>query len=115
MTRTEFLARIHERENLKRAVLNKIVLDKENRRCEFSLVTDLAYTPDDEKFAAEAVRAAVPDSLETSVKLAKLVADPQLVRHKITEYLAHNHRAAAAFVTAEDISVTQEGDTVKFT
>lgn len=115
MTRTEFLERIHEREGLKHAVLNKIVVDRANRLCEFTLITDLAYTPEDEAFAGQAVRDAVPASLQTSVKLCKLVADEELVRHKICEYLAENHRAAAAFVTAEDIGVAREEDAVVFT
>ena len=114
MTRTEFLEKLHGRENFKRAVLSKIVVDRGARSCEFSIVTDSAYTPEDEAFAAQAVREAVPDSLQTSVKISKLVADAQIVRHKIVDYLAHNHRAAAAFVRAEDIDVEREGDKVKF-
>lgn len=114
MTRTEFLARIRERENLSRAVLNRIDVDRSTRTCEFTLVTDRSYTPEDEAFAEKAVREAVPDSLKVSVKIRKLVADPELVRHKITDYLSRNHRAAAAFVTESDIEVREEGDTVKF-
>ena len=114
MTRTEFLARIRERENLSRAVLNRIDVDRSTRTCEFTLVTDRSYTPEDEEFAEKAVREAVPDSLKVSVKIRKLVADPELVRHKITDYLSRNHRAAAAFVTESDIEVREEGDTVKF-
>ncbi|HJB92410.1 MAG TPA: hypothetical protein H9708_00475 [Candidatus Borkfalkia stercoripullorum] len=115
MTREEFLERLHGRENFGRAVLNKIEIDKDKRRCEFTLVTDAAYTPEDEAFAEKLAREAVPASLAVSVKISKLVADAQLVRHKIVEYLSQNHRAAAAFVTAEDIGVEQSGGTVRFT
>ena len=103
-----------ERENLSRAVLNRIDVDRSTRTCEFTLVTDRSYTPEDEEFAEKAVREAVPDSLKVSVKIRKLVADPELVRHKITDYLSRNHRAAAAFVPESDIEVREEGDTVKF-
>ena len=115
MTREEFLERLHGRENFGRAVLNKIEIDKDKRRCEFTLVTDAAYTPEDEAFAEKLAREAVPASLAVSVKISKLVADAQLVRHKIVEYLSQNHRAAAAFVTAEDIGVEQGGGAVRFT
>ena len=109
------MERLHGRENFGRAVLNKIEIDKDKRRCEFTLVTDAAYTPEDEAFAEKLAREAVPASLAVSVKISKLVADAQLVRHKIVEYLSQNHRAAAAFVTAEDIGVEQSGGTVRFT
>ena len=45
------MERLHGRENFGRAVLNKIEIDKDKRRCEFTLVTDAAYTPEDEAFA----------------------------------------------------------------
>lgn len=115
MTRNEFLERVREKENLSRAVLNKIVVDRSARRCEFTLITDRAYTQEDEAFAESAVREAVPASLQASVKIKKLVADEQLVRQKICEYLARNHRAAAAFVQEEDICVKREEDGILFT
>lgn len=114
MTKAEFLEKLRTRENFARAVLHKITIDREGKRCVFSVVTDCAYTPEDEAFARNAVREAVPRSLEGEVEIRKLVADPQLVRRKITEYLGRNHRAAAAFATAEDITVEDCGDRIKF-
>lgn len=56
-----------------------------------------------------------PASMQAEAKIVKLVADAQLVRHKILEYLEHSHRAAAACIRAEDIGVFPEGQTVRFT
>ena len=114
MTESEFLAALREREGLRRAVLQKIVIDTKLRGCTFEIVTDRAYSSEDERAASAVVRSAVPRSLGTAVRIHKLVADAQLVRRKIVEYLARNHRAAAACVREEDIDVQIEGDLVRF-
>ena len=109
-----FMEALHAREGLRRTVLQKIVVDKKLRGCTFEIVTDAAYTPDDERAAAAAARAAVPRSLGTAVHIRKLVADPAIVRRTILEYLDHTHRAAAACIHAEDIDVRIEEGTVRF-
>lgn len=114
MTKSEFLEKLRTRENFARAVLHKISIDRQAKRCEFFIVTDRAYTPEDETFALETVRAAVPSSLESVVMIRKLVADAQLVKRKIAEYLGQNHRAAAAFATADDITVEQQDGKIRF-
>ena len=113
MTQEEFLSRVHALEGLKHAVLNKITLDRRTRRCIFTLITDLPYSQEDETMAERIVREAVNSSLETGLVLRKVVADPQLITHKIVEYLAENHRAAAACIRAEDIEV-KLGDVIEF-
>lgn len=115
MTKDEFLARIRSGEGLKRAVLNKIIVNRREQSCEFDVVTDLSYTEEDERRAEDALREAVPQPLHPLLKITKLVADPQLVRHKILEYLDRNHRAAAACIRAEDIEVFTEEGVVRFT
>ncbi len=114
MTQTEFLSRVRSNEGLRRAVLHKISVDTHARTCLFDLVTDLPYTQEDERAAQEAVREAVPAALEPRLRIRKLVADEQIVRHKILEYLDRSHRAAAACIRAEDIGVSV-GETVEFT
>ena len=115
MNQNEFLTKIRNADGLKNAVLNKICVDTRARVCRFDIVTDTAYTNEDAAFAEKTVREAVPGFLQAEAKIVKLVADEQLVRHKILEYLDHHHRAAAACIHAEDIGVFQEGRTVRFT
>ncbi len=113
MTQAEFLKKIRDLEGLKSAVLRKIVINTRKKTCVFEVITDRPYTPQDERAAAQIVREAAPASFSAELKLIKLVADPQLVRHKILEYLDKNHRAAAACIRAEDITV-EAGSPVRF-
>ena len=114
MNQTEFLARLHENEGLSRAVLRGIDIDARSRACTFDIVTDSAYSEEDERAAAALVREAVPQSMRSLCSIHKLVADEHLVKTKILNYLDRNHRAAAACIRAEDIGVTP-GDPVRFT
>ena len=115
MNQAEFLEQIRKSDGLKNAVLNKICVDVRAQSCRFEIVTDVAYSQEDAACAERAVREAVPASMQAEAKIVKLVADAQLVRHKILEYLEHSHRAAAACIRAEDIGVFPEGQTVRFT
>lgn len=115
MNQTEFLAQIRESDGLKNAVLHRICVDMRARSCRFEIVTDSSYSEEDIARAERAARAAVPASMQAEVKVVKLIADEQIVRHKILEYLGRNHRAAAACIRAEDIGVYPEGRTVRFT
>ena len=113
MDEREFLTNLRSRENFRRAVLSKITIDKRTRGARFCIVTDTAFTAQDEEFITDLVKRAVPPSLSASYEIKKLVCDEQLVRHKILDYLKANHLAAAAFIKAEDIAVrSEEGFTV---
>ena len=115
MNQTEFLAQIRESDGLKNAVLHRICVDMRARSGRFEIVTDSSYSEEDIARAERTARAAVPASMQAEVKVVKLIADEQIVRHKILEYLGRNHRAAAACIRAEDIGVYPEGRTVRFT
>ena len=114
MTQTEFLARLRESSGLQRAVVSEIDIDARSRVCSFHIVTDTAYSQEDENSARALVREAVPASMRSAVSIHKLVADEQLIKNKILQYLSRNHRAAAACIAAEDIAVIP-GDPVRFT
>ena len=60
MTESEFLAALREREGLRRAVLQKIVIDTKLRGCTFEIVTDRAYSSEDERAASAVVRSGRP-------------------------------------------------------
>lgn len=114
MMQEDFLTDIRKNDGLKNAVLHKITVDTHRRECTFEIVSDLTYTSADSAAAQHAVRAAVPESMQACAKITKLVADPQIIVHKILEYLDRNHRAAAACIRAEDIEVRIEGKNVFF-
>ena len=106
MTQEEFLAKIHAINGFQNAVVQLIVVDTKTRTCSVSLVTDQPYTEEGVCEVEDVVRCIVPSSLRAIVKVQKQVADPELIRKKILEYLDHHHRAAAACIRAEDIEVT---------
>lgn len=108
------MARLHENEGLRRAVLSEINIDPHSRSCSFEIVTDTAYSDEDERAARALVREAVPASMFPDLHIHKLVADEQLIKNKILSFLSENHRAAAACIRAEDIEVT-DGDPIVFT
>ena len=112
MDEREFLSALRSRENFKKAVVNKIVLDRRARRADFILITDQPFTPQDEEFIRDLVQKAVPPSLKAGFEIRKLVCDEQLVRQRILEYLKATHLAAAAFIKGEDISVRTGEPTV---
>ena len=113
MTQEDLIGRIQQLEGLQHAVLNGIIIDTHARECVFEIITDRAYSREEENEAALLVRQAVPDSLKATVRIRKLVADPQLICHKILEYLSRNHRAAAACIHSEDIEIKM-GETIEF-
>ncbi len=105
MNEQEFLTALRQRENFKRAVINKIKIDRRARRVHFVIITDFAFTPQDEEYIADLVEKCVPKTVSGSFEIKKLVCDEELVRQKILEYLKANHLAAAAFIRAEDVTV----------
>lgn len=116
MTQSEFMERLHACGGFGRAVLHKISVDKKAGECTFWLITDAAYTRAEEEAVRRLVREAVPEPLQALVSVQKLVADPQIVRRKIVEFLSRSHRAAAACISEEDIGVQMgEDGTVAFT
>ena len=110
MEENEFIGRLRSRENFARAVLNKIRIDRRRKSIGFCIITDSAFTPQDEEYVAELVQSAAPAPFTGVYEIKKIVCDEQLVRNKILEYLKSTHLAAAAFVKAEDISVRTEGE-----
>ena len=114
MTENEFLTQIRSRDSFARAILQKILVNKSERKCEFVLVTDLPYSEKDEAYAGKVAAQAVSSSFHAEIKIIKLVSDPQIVKHKIREYLSEKHRAASAFLGADDIQVETSDGKINF-
>ena len=49
MEENEFIGRLRSRENFARAVLNKIRIDRRRKSIGFCIITDSAFTPQDEE------------------------------------------------------------------
>lgn len=105
MNQTEFTSELRKSAGLQRAILHKIEVERATGLCLFEIVTDSAYSEEDERNAKALIEKATPAGMCGALKIHKQVADPQLVRRKILEYLQRSHRAAAACIGEADIEV----------
>ena len=116
MTKSEqYLAQIRKSEGLKRAIIQKIEIEKDRKRVTFCLLTDLPFREEDEAWARKVTRTFVPSPLVGEVSIKKLVAASDLVVRKTKELLNEYHPATSAFLREEDISAEGRDGSVKVT
>lgn len=99
----EYLKDIRELSGLQNAVLSGITVSKKEMTAEFFLVTDKAYTAEEEARAAELAGKYLPAAFSPRVKIVKRVPDEQILRRKIYEFMCSRFPAAAAFLKEEDV------------
>ena len=110
MSKTEeYLNRIREIDGLKHAILSGICVNKREKKAEFFLVTDRAYSTMDEAQAESISGEYMPQGFSAGVRIVKRVPDEAILKEKIYAYLYKSFPAAAAFVTASDIDVEMLG------
>jgi DNA polymerase III epsilon subunit family exonuclease len=101
----EYLAKIRELDGLKNALLHGITVFTKEKRAEFSLITDKAYTALEEMKAQKLSESFLPSGFTATVKIIKRVPDSEILRRKIYEYVSDRFPAAAAFLAPENIEV----------
>ena len=101
----EYLAKIRESDGLKNALLHGIIVFTKEKRAEFSLITDKAYTALEEMKAQKISESFLPSGFTATVKIIKRVPDAGILRRKIYEYVSDRFPAAAAFLAPENIEV----------
>lgn len=104
MKSREYLEEIRKRPALERAVLRKITLS--GNRAIFYLVTDMSYTEEDIRCAAEVSARYVPAGFTADVNLKKSIPDEETVQKAVAEILKNRFPAAAAFISPQDIAVS---------
>ena len=110
----ELLGKIRELKGLKHAILCGITVWKREKKAEFALVTDLAYSEKEEEAAQNICAQYVPKEFFATVKIAKRVPDEEMLKNKIFAYLYKTFPAAAAFITADDIEIEMLGSGAHF-
>lgn len=105
MTET-LLSRIRTRSNLSNAIISSVVLVRDNMAVTVNLLSDKAYSEDDESFAAECVRTCVPEFFKSKVHISKLSPDCEMVEKKIFEAIKINFKSLS--VTLDENSVKVE-------
>ncbi len=106
MRSKQFLGDIRQNENLKRAVLKKIVV--EGKTVVFYLVTDCTYTPKDVAYAEEVAARYIPEGYTANVSLLKSIPDAEGVRRAILEFLKKRFPAVAAFISPDAIEAVPD-------
>lgn len=101
----KFLDEIRKIPSLSRAIITSVTLIKAKNLVEICLVTDSAYTQDDEAAAKRVAERFVPKLFSYVVLITKLTPDEDMVAKKILAVINRNNRQLAAFVTADDIKV----------
>ena len=110
-----FLEEIRKIPSLNTAIISSVTLVKSANEVQVCLITDKAYTEEDEAEAKKAVRKFVPSLFSCSLKISKLTPDEQMVATKILAIISVTNRQLAAFVTEKDINVEKTESGFYFT
>ncbi len=110
-----FLREVRNIPSLDTAIISSVTLIKAKREVEVALITDKAYTREDEAKAKSAVRKFVPDFFSCSLRITKLTPDVEMVARKILAIIGETNRQLAAFITLEDIKVEKSESGFYFT
>ena len=106
MDRTfEYLRSVRAIDGLRNAILAGINVYKKERIAEFLLITDRAFTSEEEREAKETSQKFLPAEFSARVKIVKRVLDAELLKENIFTFVAETFPAAAAFLRLEDIKV----------
>ncbi len=103
MRSKQFLSDIRENENLQRAVLTKIEVERDT--VTFRLVTDKTYTREDVAYAERVAARYVPEGYRAAVGLMKSVPDAEGIRRAVADILRRRFPAVAAFISPDGIEV----------
>ena len=99
MDRTyEFLRRIRAQDGLKNAILAGINVYKREKIAEFLLITDRAFSVQEEAATANIAQEFLPAEFSARIKIAKRVIDEDLLRECIFAFVTDSFPAAAAFM-----------------
>lgn len=110
----EYLNEIRALDGLKNAILSEIAVNRRLMRAEFRLVTDRAYTAEEEDEARKISEKYLPDAFEAEVKIVKRVPDQEILKRRIYEFVGAHFPAAASFLKEEDIDVELLGSGARF-
>lgn len=114
MKTQEYLSKIRMNGGLRNTIISKITVDERRNSAEFYLITDRSYTQTEADDALRVTKSFLPDGVNASVRISKLVADSELIARKIIEILKSRFPAAAAFVTENDVTVEKNDNGASF-
>ncbi len=100
-----YLQEIRQSDGLKNAILVGITVDEKRMKAEFFLVTDRTHTSEEEERALAVTKKVAPSDFSVSVRIVKRVADEEILRDRIYEFMQKNFPAASAFFEKKDVHI----------
>ena len=101
----EFLTNIRTLNGFKNAILRGITLDKKKMSAEFLIITDKAYTKEEENTVTTICKNYLPESFSALAKIVKRLPDEEILKDKIYEYVKKSFPAASAFLNYDNIHI----------
>ena len=115
MTETILLEVRSACENFKDALLTGVELDSAGRRVTVNIVTDRAFTQEDEQKIYKVIKRHIPPYFGFKLQIAKLTPDCEMVKRKISEAISVLSRPVFSTLSEDDIKVEKTANGFDFT
>ena len=112
---TEFLKKIHSIPSFATAIISGISLFRDSHAVRIDLVTEKAFSPEEESKALAIARTFVPEEFDCSLNIAKLTPDEKMVARAVRQAAERYSKAMACLLNDEDVVVTRTADGFDFT
>ena len=112
---TEFLKKIHSIPSFDTAIISGISLFRDSHAVRIDLVTEKAFSPEEESEARAIARTFVPEEFDCSLNIAKLTPDEKMVARAVRQAAERYSKAMACLLNDEDVVVTRTADGFDFT
>lgn len=100
--------------NFKDAILRGLELDSGKRQVTVSIVTDRAFTPEDERKVYTVIKRHVPPYFDCKLNITKLTPDCEMVRRKISEGICALSKPVYSTLSDGDIKVEKTENGFKY-
>ena len=107
---TEFLKKIHTIPSFNTAIISGISLFRDSHSVKIDLVTENAFSSDDENKARDIARAFVPEEFDCNLSISKLTPDEKMVAKTVMQAVGKCNKALACLLTEDDIAVEKTDD-----
>lgn len=112
---TEFLKQIHTIPSFNTAIVSGISLFRDSHAVRINLVTENAFTSEDENKARDIARRFVPEEFGCSLDISKLTPDEKMVARKIMQAVGQCNKALACLLAEDDVKVEKTPEGFYFT
>lgn len=102
-------------ENFKDAILRSLELDSAKRQVTVNVVTDRAFTSEDEQKVYRVIKRHVPPYFDCKLQIIKLTPDCEMVKRKITEGVCALSKPVFSTLSDDDIKVEKTEDGFVYT